>query len=503
LTARFAAPGTVRLTAAITSALILFALLTVSAGQVRADVTNVTASKTSNATNPQPLNSSYSYTISGTVGALAVTGLQVKDSSIDDPQVTATSATWSLNGGATSACAIAAGSNVTCSIGAAAAADTFEVIITVSVPSVANTACANPNGSGTLDTTVINRASIGWSDADGGPFSILTANHTVHLDCSTATLPNRDVTRLFGANRYDTAAKLSQLRTPTPGGGVPVVYVATGQQFPDALAGAPAAHGEAGTTSILLVQQTLIPNETKAELTRLNPTKIYVLGGPAVISDAVVTGLGAYAGAGGVERLSGANRYATAAAIVLHAFPTTASSVIIANGTNFPDALAGGAAAAATSTPILLTQPGTLPAETTAQLNRLNPSTIYVLGGTVSVSTAVENALKARGNSPTVTRLAGDDRYETAVAISQHFFPTPPYAHIFVATGAIFPDALAAGPHGEPLLLTRQDALPLGAAPAPFLAVGTEVTRLNPPSVTVLGGPTIISDNVITQLQGT
>lgn len=501
LTARFAAPGSVRLTAAITSALILFALLNISVGQVRADATNITATKSSNATNPQPLNSSYAYTINGTVGSLAVTGLQVKDSSIDDPQVTATSATWALNGGATSPCTIGAGSNVTCSIGAAAAADTFQVIINVSVPSAANTACANPNGSGTLDTTVINRASVVWSDADGGPFTVLTPNHTVHLDCSTATLPHRAVSRLFGANRYDTAAKLSQRLTPTPGAGVAVVYVATGQQFPDALAGAPAAHGE--STSILLVQQTLIPNETKAELTRLNPTKIYVLGGPAVISDAVVTGLGAYAGSGGVSRLSGANRYATAGAIVLHAFPTTATSVIIANGTNFPDALAGGAAAAANNMPILLTQPGTLPAETTAQLNRLNPTTIYVLGGTVSVSTAVENALKARSNSPTVTRLAGDDRYETAIAISQHFFVTPPYAHIFVATGVIFPDALAAGPHGEPLLLTRQDALPTGAAPAPFLAVGTEVTRLNPPSISVLGGPTIVSDNVITQLQGT
>ena len=501
LTARFAAPGTVRLTAAITSALILFALLTIAVGQVRADATNITANKITNATNPTAPGASYTYTVNGTVGVAAVTGLQVKDSSIDDPQVTATGATWSVNGGSTTACTVAAGSNVTCNIGAAAAADTFQVVVSVTAASDPNVACANPNGSGTLDTTVINRATINWSDVDGGPFSLLTNNVTVHLDCSGATLPHRAVTRLFGANRYDTAAKLSQQLTPTPGAGVPVVYVATGLQFPDALAGAPAAHGE--SASILLVQQGIIPNETKAELTRLNPTKIYVLGGPAVISDAVVTGLGAYAGAGGVTRLSGANRYATAAAIVVHAFPTTASSVIIANGTNFPDALAGGAAAAANNIPILLTQPGILPAETTAQLNRLNPSTIYVLGGTVSVSTAVENALKARGNSPTVTRLAGDDRYETAVAISQHFFITPPYAHMFVATGVIFPDALAAGPHGEPLLLTRQDALPTGAAPAPFLAVGTEVTRLNPPSISVLGGPTIVSDNVITQLQGT
>ncbi len=309
------------------------------------------------------------------------------------------------------------------------------------------------------------------------------------------------VTRLVGANRYDTAAKLSQQKTPTPGVGVAAVYIATGLQFPDALAGAPAAHGD--NASILLVQQNLIPNETKAELTRLKPLKIYVLGGSAVISNAIATALDGYDRGGGVQRLSGANRYGTAGAIVVHAFPAGATSVIIANGTNFPDALAGGAAAAANGIPMLLTAPTSLAAETTAQLNRLNPSTIYILGGTVSVSTSIENQLKARGNSPTVIRLAGDDRYETGVAISEKFFTAGGHLHMFVATGLMFPDALAAAPRGEPLLLTKPDALPTGSAPAPFKSDAAEATRLNPASITVLGGPTIISDNVITQLQGT
>jgi putative cell wall-binding protein len=286
---------------------------------------------------------------------------------------------------------------------------------------------------------------------------------------------------------------VSQQVTPVPGLGVPAVYIATGLQFPDALAGAPAANGD--SASMLLVQQNLIPNETKAELSRLKPLKIYVLGGPAVISNTVFAALDAYDRGGGVVRLSGANRYATGAAIVIHAFPTTAASVIIANGTNFPDALAGGAAAAAHGMPLLLTQPGALPAETTAQLNRLNPSTIYVLGGTLSVSTTVENALKNRANHPTVTRLAGTSRYDTAVKISQQFFTAGGHTHMWVATGATFPDALAAGPQGEPLLLTAQAALPSGVA--------AEATRLNPNSITVLGGPTIVSNNVITQLQGT
>ena len=508
--ARIADSGRLRFAAGFTSALILLAVLAFSVSLALAGSTNVSATKAEDAPDPAPPATVFHYTINGTVGALAVTGLQVKDASIDDPQVVANSATWSLNGGGTTACTIGAGSNVTCTIGSAAASSSFEVIVTATIAATPDTACLNPNGSGTLDDTLRNAATVNWSDSDGGPFTITTNNITVKLDCTGSTLPTPTpsptptatataspsgptVTRMFGANRYATAAKVSQYKTPTPGVGVPAVYIATGLQFPDALAGAPAAHGD--NAALLLVQQNAIPAETQAELTRIKPLKIYILGGTGVISTAVESALNSYDRGGGVVRLSGANRYATGAAIVAHAFPTTASSVILANGTLFPDALAGGAAAASNGMPLLLTQPGVIPAETVAQLNRLNPTTIYILGGTGSISTTVENQLKARGNHPTVTRVAGADRYATGIKISQQFFTASGHAHMWVATGVNFPDALAAGPIGEPLLLTPQAALPAGGA--------TEATRLNPSSISVLGGPTIISDNVITQLQGT
>ncbi len=97
------------------------------------------------------------------------------------------------------------------------------------------------------------------------------------------------VTRLAGATRYDTAAEISKAHF-TPG--VPVVYVAVGDNFPDALAGAPLAALSGGP--ILLVTSTAIPNPTRHELDRLKPQSIVILGGTGVVSDTVATQLGSY-----------------------------------------------------------------------------------------------------------------------------------------------------------------------------------------------------------------
>ena len=99
----------------------------------------------------------------------------------------------------------------------------------------------------------------------------------------------------------------------------PVVYVATGENFPDALGAGPAAAIVKGP--ILLVQQNSIPGETAAELTRLAPDKIIIVGGTAVISTSVESGLAAYAGT--VVRIAGSNRYDTAAQLSAATYPAT------------------------------------------------------------------------------------------------------------------------------------------------------------------------------------
>ncbi|WKZ81704.1 MAG: cell wall-binding repeat-containing protein [Acidimicrobiia bacterium] len=103
--------------------------------------------------------------------------------------------------------------------------------------------------------------------------------------------------------------------------------------------------------------------------------------------------------------------------------PRGADVAYIATGTNFPDALGAGPAAALGSGPILLVQTDSVPSQTTTELNRLEPRLIVIVGGTAAVSTTVENTLKGLSFGPTVIRVSGSNRYATAAAISQQAFP--------------------------------------------------------------------------------
>jgi putative cell wall-binding protein len=291
------------------------------------------------------------------------------------------------------------------------------------------------------------------------------------------------VTRLAGNDRYATAVALSR----SHGAGVPVVYVASGTTFPDALSGGVAA-GLDGAP-LLLVRPSSIPAVTATELTRLRPGRIVVLGGSGAVSDAVRSALGSYT-AGGVTRLSGIDRYATAAAVSAAAFPAGATTVYVASGSGFADALAGVPAAVTSESPLLLTRGDRLPDATRAELVRLAPSRILVLGGPGAVSDAVVAALRTTGTSVSVTRLAGTDRYATATTIARATFGAA--ASLYVASGVDFPDALAGGPAagatGVPLLLSKPTGLPASTA--------AELGRLQPPTIKILGGTAAVSQEV-------
>jgi len=297
------------------------------------------------------------------------------------------------------------------------------------------------------------------------------------------------VTRLGGGDLYGTPAVISAANFAP---GVPVVYVATGLDFPDALAGAAVAGPQGGP--ILLVSVDAIPAATAAELTRLRPQQIMILGGTGVVSDAVASALGDYT-SGAVTRLAGRDRYATAAAVGAATFVPGVPVVYVATGLNFPDALAGAAVAGFQDGPVLLVSTNAIPTVTAVELARLKPQRIVILGGTGVVSDAVASTLGAY-TPGTVTRLAGRDRYATAAAISAATF-APGVPVVYVATGLDFPDALAgsavAGSQGAPVLLVSTDAIPAATA--------AELTRLQPGRVVLLGSASSVSEAVRIQLQ--
>jgi putative cell wall-binding protein len=172
---------------------------------------------------------------------------------------------------------------------------------------------------------------------------------------------------------------------------VPVVYVASGQGFADALSGAPAA-GTAGGP-LLLIPNTSIPAVIATELARLNPVRIVVLGGTSSVSSAVKTALQSYT-TGTVTRIYGADRYATSAAISKATYAPGVPVVYVASGQGFADALSGAPAAGTAGGPLLLIPNTSIPAVIATELARLNPVRIVVLGGTSSVSSAVLQAMK-------------------------------------------------------------------------------------------------------------
>lgn len=295
------------------------------------------------------------------------------------------------------------------------------------------------------------------------------------------------VDRLSGPDRYATAAAISG-STFEPRGAV--AFIATGSDFPDSLAGGPAA--AALGAPILLTTRTGLPAATRAELTRLQPGRIAVLGGEGVISSAVLSELQGLT-AGGVVRHAGGDRYATAAEISRSHFAPGAPVAYVATGRSFPDALAAGAAAAASKGPVLLVDTNAIPAAAHAELSRLAPQRIVVVGGSGVVSDAVLNGLR-QYTTGSVTRQAGATRYGTAAAISAAMFPPEGGATVYLASGLGFADAVAGVPAaaaaGAPLLLSSTTFLPSETS--------AEMRRLNPSRVVLLGGTGALSAGVAT-----
>lgn len=208
----------------------------------------------------------------------------------------------------------------------------------------------------------------------GGPDRVSTAVERA-LDKIAPT------SRIAGSDRYETSALISAA-TFKPG--VAVAYVATGENFPDALSGGAASGALA--SPVLLVTATGVPATIRAELQRLKPAKIVVLGGAGTVSDAVASALN---GIAPTTRVAGADRYATSADISRGVFAPGVKVVYLATGEKFPDALSGGPAAITGGGPVLLVTRDSIPAEVGAELSRLRPQRIVVLGGPTTISDAV------------------------------------------------------------------------------------------------------------------
>jgi putative cell wall-binding protein len=190
-----------------------------------------------------------------------------------------------------------------------------------------------------------------------------------------------------------------------------------------------------------------------------------------------------------VDRIAGTDRFEVAVNTSKAGFPEGAKTVFLASGATFPDALSAAPAAAVADAPILLTPAGALPAVVSAELARLNPTTVVIVGGPNSVSTSIEDTLKA---SRSVTRIGGADRFEASRAIAAYAFPEGASKAV-LTTGLNFPDALSAGAgiaEQGPVILVNGGASSLDAATAELL------DTLGVDEIVIAGGPNSVSAGI-------
>lgn len=304
-----------------------------------------------------------------------------------------------------------------------------------------------------------------------------------------------DVVRTAGASRLDTAVLVSRHAYPW---GSRTVLVARQDHYADALAGGPLA--AALEAPILLTPTSGLADIVRDELVRLSPDEVLLLGGVSALSDEVAAQIAAL-GIPVIERLSGEDRFATAAAIgdrLLAEVPPTPGQVsaIVVEGSHpnpnrgWPDAVAASALAAGARMPIVLATTDTLPLASAAALDRWKVTDVTLVGGERALSPGLAD--QTRRHVDRVTRIAGADRYETsALAADEAVARGASTTSVWLASGANWPDALVAGPaaaaEGGVLLLSP--GTPANGATTEWLAARSDTLR----TVRIVGGETTLA----------
>ena len=159
--------------------------------------------------------------------------------------------------------------------------------------------------------------------------------------------------------------------------------------------------------------------------------------------------------------IRGTDRYDTAVKISKAAFPSGAPVVFLVKGDNYPDALSAGPLAAAYGGPIMITPSTGLNTTVRQELQRLDPSQVFVIGLPAALNAQVKAALPGLTDED-IHEIRGTDRYHTATLIAEELrAKLGSIDRVVLVAGDKFPDALSVGPlaakQGWAVLLTPQN----------------------------------------------
>ncbi|HSF97755.1 MAG TPA: M15 family metallopeptidase [Ornithinibacter sp.] len=290
---------------------------------------------------------------------------------------------------------------------------------------------------------------------------------------AAGTLPSVD--RLTADDPYALSVAASR-RTVTGGGPTRVVYLVADAALDLGWAAVPAA--AAGDGGVLLTASDRLPEVTTTELQRLDPTAIVLVGGAAVVSDAVATAAASLAPR--IVRVDHTNPADAAREITRSAFPA-ATEVWVASASRPAELATASAVAAGRGAPLLvISEDAAAPAPSDLALVRaLGPDTVTLVGDDTSLAPGVEQSLRAALPAATVARIGSTGDSPAATAHTRAWDGAPAGAAFVANPGHgtdAFTGAVLAGGAGAPLLWSLPYCLPTPTRDAVLAPTVAQVT---------------------------
>ncbi|EQI21461.1 cell wall-binding protein Cwp10 [Clostridioides difficile] len=261
---------------------------------------------------------------------------------------------------------------------------------------------------------------------------------------SSDSTSNVTIKKLKGADRFETAIKISQsgwTKSDTV-----VIVNGEDKSMVDGLTATPLASVK--NSPILLSSNEKLPQKTVEELKRLNPSKVIVIGGNNSMPNSVVEAIKAVNSKISVQRIGGDTRYQTSINIAKEIDKTNnVSKLYIGAGNGEADSLSIASLAGKEKTPIVLTQKDGVDNEAEQFIKSNKVSNIYFIGGIEKISNkAIEQVGKIANKDISKNRVAGQTRQETNAKVIDKFYSQSKLDGVVVANQDKLIDALAVGP---------------------------------------------------------
>ena len=298
--------------------------------------------------------------------------------------------------------------------------------------------------------------------------------------------------RIAGSDR--SVESVAASKRVYPSGTTKAIVVASGDDARFAEAACAVALSGVGHGPMLLVNRDSVPAGVAAEIKRLHPAKLYIVGGPKSVSSATAAALHKLGPA--VERLSGGDQYATAAAVARRAKPLGANSTkaVVTSGHSASDVAIAAALAGGSKRLLVLTAPSKLSRSASDVLKGLRVTQTILVGGSQSLSgSTVASVLSITKEKKPYRRIgATGSRFDAAVAAANVANSPLGFSRstVYVASVSSVSDMLIASALSaetrNPFVLTGAYT-PEAVTRSYLLGIHAQVTRL-----TVVGRPTAL-----------